>query len=231
MERDRFDSQLRLARFPVSHSPLDVFAFSSNNSLKTLVNFKYKSKTKTFGVGKTSRQVLPTINEVRVYDVVYIKQFIDSEVTLATLEKAVKSTLSNKTTLDKIVRRTARNDDFKRLGLINDISAFRIMKNKFMTVCQTYPPILIQPLTVSDDVMKSMGKLFKRNRIPAIVWQTKESAILARSEAFSSVSDLLRIRRRPGDDRDPVKDLEMWMLCVVKDRDKTKSKPKTFEII
>ena len=197
VERDRFDSQLRLARFPVSHSPLDVFAFSSNNSLKTLVNFKYKSKTKTFGVGKTSRQVLPTINE------------------------AVKSTLSNKTTLDKIVRRTARNDDFKRLGLINDISAFRIMKNKFMTVCQTYPPILIQPLTVSDDVMKSMGKLFKRNRIPAIVWQTKESAILARSEAFSSVSDLLRIRRRPGDDRDPVKDLEMWMLCVVKDRDYT----------
>ena len=69
-------------------------------------------------------------------------------------------------------------------------------------------------------------KIFKKFNIIL-----KESAILASSEAFSSVSDLLRIRRRPGDDRDPVKDLEMWMLCVVKDRDKTKSKSKTFENI
>ena len=199
-ERDRFDAELKVARFPASHSPLDVFAFAASSSLKTLVNYKFKSKTKmkTLGVGKTQRhQVLPTINE------------------------AVKSTLSNKTTLEKIIRRTGRNDDFKRLGLINDVSCFRVMKNKFMTVCQTYPPILIQPLTVSDEVMKSLAKLFKRNRIPAIVWQSSHSAILARSESFTHVSDILRTRHRRPDDngqqqRDAARDFETWLLSVVK---------------
>ena len=86
-----------------------------------------------------------------------------------------------------------------------------------MTVCQTYPPILIQPLTVSDEVMKSMSKLFKRNRIPAIIWKSSNSAILARSEAFNHVPDLLRNRHRRHDhERDPVKDFELWLLCVVK---------------
>ena len=86
-----------------------------------------------------------------------------------------------------------------------------------MTVCQTYPPILIEPLTVSDEVMKSMSKLFKRNRIPAIVWKSSNSAILARSESFSHAADLLRNRHRRHDrERDPVKDFELWLLCVVK---------------
>ena len=77
-ERDRFDVELKHARFPASHSPLDVFAFAGSGSLKTLVNYKFKSKTKmkTLGVSKAPRQVLPTINEaVKGEDVIYKKYF------------------------------------------------------------------------------------------------------------------------------------------------------------
>ena len=91
------------------------------------------------------------------------------------------------------------NDDYRRLGLIDEVSSFRVMKNKFMTVCQTYPPILIAPLTMSDESMKSLSKLFKRDRIPAIVWKSKENVTLSRSEAFS-VSEVLRNRRRVNED-------------------------------
>ena len=108
------------------------------------------------------------------------------------------------------------NDDYRRLGLIDEVSSFRVMKNKFMTVCQTYPPILIAPLTMSDESMKSLSKLFKRDRIPAIVWKSKENVTLSRSEAFS-VSEVLRNRRRVNEDpHDPVRDLETWLLAVAK---------------
>ena len=42
----------------------------------------------------------------------------------------VRSTLSNKNTLEKVIARTGRNDDLKRLGLINEVSSFRTAKNK-----------------------------------------------------------------------------------------------------
>ena len=44
---------------------------------------------------------------------------------------------------------------------------------QYMSLCKSYPHIMIQPLTVTDDMLKSMLKLFKRHRLPTVIWRNQ----------------------------------------------------------
>ena len=141
---------------------------------------------------------------------------------LPTINEVVRSTLSNKSTLDKMSNRTARNEDFTRLGLIDDTMPYTIARNKFMVLCKTYPTILIQPrVMVTNDNQKliALAKNFKRQRIPTIVWKHMNGALLCRSESFTmTTAGQLFHKRRNVDAQDiksPHYNLEMWLQALV----------------
>lgn len=217
-ERDKLESTVRELRFPMSQSPLDIFAFKHSQTAGKYRTYKPAKKSHhkmnknikgmTIGWSKTSKQLQATNNQQQH---------------LPTINEAVRSTLSNKSTLEKMTSRTARNDDFARLGLIDDTSPVTTARNKFMVLCKTYPTVMLQPrVMVTNDNSKliALAKNFKRQRIPTIIWRHSNGAMLCRSESFSSTttSTLFHKKRNTIDERDirsPHYCLEVWLLALV----------------
>ena len=144
-DRDQFNSALNSVRFGVS--PLSIFAFAQTKTINR--NFQSKQKNKLNMKGMTLGLKGVTRNN---------RQRVNVE--LPSIAEQVSKTLSNKNTLEKFSVRACRNDDFGRLGLTNlETSNYRMSKiNKLMLVCKTYPAISIQPVVISDDVLRSIAK-------------------------------------------------------------------------
>ena len=118
---------------------------------KTAVQFKPKNKTyhqvKGMTLGAFSKNSRPA-HSTRP------KSSIDSP--LPAIAENVTKTLSNKNTLEKFASRSFRNDDFSRTGLVKDATSYyRISRvNKLMLLCKSYPLTSIQPVVISDPMIK-----------------------------------------------------------------------------
>ena len=219
-ERDQFYSAINSQRFQHPNpSPLNVFAFAQTG--KTInKNFQFKTKNKTYQHVKG--MTMGFTKGVRTGGL----RSRTSPGDLPVIAEQVTKTLSNKNTLEKFTIRTCRNNDFTRSGLTRDATSnYRISKiNKLMIVAKTYPAISIQPVVISDDVLRSVLKCFRKSRFPTIVWKHQGGAILARSESIlpNIASHLFLRRRRVVEEgemsqlRNPTRDFEIWLQAIVK---------------
>ena len=118
---------------------------------KTAVQFKPKNKAyhqvKGMTLGAFSKNSRPAHSSRP-------KSSIDSS--LPAIAENVTKTLSNKNTLEKFASRSFRNDDFSRTGLVKDATSYyRVSRvNKLMLLCKSYPLTSIQPVVISDPMIK-----------------------------------------------------------------------------
>lgn len=68
--------------------------------------------------------------------------------------------------------------EYQRLvGIEGTCSDWRITEaNRDYSLCDTYPPLLAVPMTISDTILHESAAFRKRNRIPVLCWVSKQSS-------------------------------------------------------
>ena len=230
-ERDQFNAALNTHRFPANQSPLDVFAISQTSGKTINKNIQFKPKHNTFQQG-IKGMTMGLTKGVRTGGL--RPRSADSPRSLPAIAEQVTKTLSNKNTLEKFTIRACRNNDFSRTGLLQPATSnYRSSKvNKLMLACKTYPAISVQPVVITDDVLRSVIKCFKKQRFPTIVWKHPRGAVLARSESIiPGIAGHLFRRRKVtvGEEgemsqlRNPTRDFEIWLQAIVKTSTRNRS--------